>query len=215
MSTISELELANQSLREAVETRIAVAEAACCEGMPLCRAVDTRGPLVDPDVLEADEDELLEPQCVAAMDGAALEQAWAAVKARHDEVIGRLAGEPARTVREQRVYGKDGELAGAGEEGVTPAEALLRAAIDTTAARRAVYGPPTKHFSITVGLLNAAFSARIAERVAAGQPPFTLTDWPIIMLLDKVAREMGPGHNSDTAVDLCGYSATLAECKAC
>lgn len=93
-------------------------------------------------------------------------------------------------------------------------EALLLEAAATVAERRKSYGPCADHFTITIGLLNAAFRDKIAARLAAGLDPFELTDWPLVMMLDKCARYMGPGRSPDCAVDLAGYAGTLRECEA-
>lgn len=209
MATIAELERANDELRAAVESRLAVAEAACCEGSPLCHTIDTRGPLPDPDRVIADDDELLdEPRCVNAMDPAALEQAWASVKARYQAI--QPEREPAaEPERRPRVFSSAGPV----EAVPTPAESLLRTAIDTIRDRRGTYGPPQEHFRITVGLLNAAFADKFRRRLDAGELPFSVDDWPIVMALDKIARDMGPRPSLDTPIDLAGYAATLAECR--
>lgn len=94
-----------------------------------------------------------------------------------------------------------------------PSEALLLEAAATVADRRQTYGPCTDHFTITIGLLNAAFAHKLRARLAAGLEPFELTDWPLIMSLDKVARYMGPGRSPDCAVDLAGYAGCLRECE--
>lgn len=94
-----------------------------------------------------------------------------------------------------------------------PSESLLLEAATTVAARRQTYGPCADHFTITVGLLNEAFAAKLRARLAAGLEPFELTDWPLIMTLDKVARYMGPGRSPDCAVDLAGYAGCLRECE--
>ncbi len=202
MGTISELERANHELRAAVEGRLAVAEAACCEGAPLCQTIDTRGPLADPDREIAEDDELLEdaPRCVAAMDEGAMAAAWDAIKEKHNAMHERI--------KEPRVFATPASAE------VTPAERLLQTAIATIRDRRGTYGPPRDHFAITIGLLNAAFAERIRRRLAAGAPPFALDDWPIIMTLDKIARDTGgPRQSADTPIDLAGYAATLAECR--
>lgn len=210
MSTIANLERANDDLRAAVEGRIAAAEAACCEGVPLCQTIDTRGPMTTPDQEIAEDDELLDGHCVAVAEPEAMESAWAAIKAKHAELHRSLAGPT--TEERCRVFSAAGPVS-PGETRQSPAERLLQTAIDTVRQRRGTYGPPTEHFRITVGLLNAAFAEKIRHRLDAGELPFTLDDWPIVMLLDKVARDMGPGKSADTPVDLAGYAATLAECR--
>lgn len=82
----------------------------------------------------------------------------------------------------------------------TPAEQLLQSALEAVRDRRAKYGPPTSHFTITVNLVNAAFGTT-----------FTPADWAVIMVLDKIARHMGPNKTDDTPIDVAGYAACLAE----
>jgi hypothetical protein len=95
-----------------------------------------------------------------------------------------------------------------------PSERLLLEAAATVAERRKTYGPCAEHFTITIGLLNAALGPAIRARVAAGREPLELTDWPLVMILDKVARYTGGGGRSrDCAVDLAGYAGTLRECE--
>ena len=90
-------------------------------------------------------------------------------------------------------------------DSLTPAERLLSSAIDAVRERRASYGHPRDHFARTVGMINAAFSHKLRE-------PFDVADWPLIMVLDKIARHTGDGaKTSDTPIDLAGYAATLAE----
>lgn len=82
----------------------------------------------------------------------------------------------------------------------TPSEQLLMNALAAVRDRRAKYGPPTSHFTITVNLVNAAFGTT-----------FTAADWAVIMVLDKIARHMGPNKTDDTPIDVAGYAACLAE----
>jgi hypothetical protein len=84
--------------------------------------------------------------------------------------------------------------------GDTPAEQLLLSALAAVRDRRSKYGPPTEHFTITANLVNAAFGTT-----------FTAADWAVIMVLDKVARHMGPTKTDDTPIDVAGYAACLAE----
>lgn len=213
MSTMAELERANGELRAAVEQRIAAAEAACCEGVPSCTRIDTRGPMADPDQVEAEDEELFAGRCVNGMTQEAAEAAWAAIKGRYDEMHERIAAAREEQKAPPRVFSAAGPTTTA-EAFPSPAEALLRTAAETVRQRRATYGPPTDHFRITVGLLNAAFTERLRARLEAGEPPFRVDDWPIIMLLDKVARDMGPRQSADTPIDLAGYAGTLAETRA-
>ena len=84
---------------------------------------------------------------------------------------------------------------------------LLEQATAAVRDRHAVYGPPTAHFARTVGMVNSLF-ADVLKR------PLTTSDWARIMLLDKLARDLGPRPHPDNAVDLAGYAACLAECNA-
>jgi hypothetical protein len=84
---------------------------------------------------------------------------------------------------------------------------LLEQATAAVKDRHAVYGPPTGHFARTVGMVNSLF-ADVLRR------PLTTADWARIMILDKLARDLGPRPHPDNAVDLAGYAACLAECQA-
>jgi hypothetical protein len=84
---------------------------------------------------------------------------------------------------------------------------LLEQATAAVKDRHAVYGPPTAHFARTVGMVNSLF-ADVLRR------PLTTADWARIMILDKLARDLGPKPHADNAVDLAGYAACLAECQA-
>jgi len=84
---------------------------------------------------------------------------------------------------------------------------LLDTARAAVLDRHRVYGPPQEHFARTVGMVNSLF-ASVLKR------PLTTSDWARIMLLDKLARDLGPRPHPDNAVDLAGYAACLAECNA-
>jgi hypothetical protein len=84
---------------------------------------------------------------------------------------------------------------------------LLDTARAAVLDRHRVYGPPQEHFARTVGMVNSLF-ASVLKR------PLTTSDWARIMLLDKLARDLGPKPHPDNAVDLAGYAACLAECNA-
>lgn len=90
---------------------------------------------------------------------------------------------------------------------VSPAEEMLRQTIAVIQQRRAKYGAPLDHWTRTVGMLNAAFGSVLRR-------PLTVEEWGIIMVLDKVARYMGPESTPDGPVDLAGYAACLAEVEA-
>lgn len=81
-----------------------------------------------------------------------------------------------------------------------PAARLLLNALEAVRQRRKTYGPPADHFSITVALVNAAFGTS-----------FTAADWATIMILDKVARQRGPGATPDNDIDIAGYAACRHE----
>jgi hypothetical protein len=92
-------------------------------------------------------------------------------------------------------------------EGPPVAVQLLDTARAAVLDRHRVYGPPQEHFQRTVGMVNSLF-ASVLKR------PLTTSDWARIMLLDKLARDLGPKPHPDNAVDLAGYAACLAECNA-
>jgi hypothetical protein len=92
-------------------------------------------------------------------------------------------------------------------EGPPVAVQLLDTARAAVLDRHRVYGPPQEHFQRTVGMVNSLF-ASVLKR------PLTTSDWARIMLLDKLARDLGPRPHPDNAVDLAGYAACLAECQA-
>ena len=85
---------------------------------------------------------------------------------------------------------------------VSPAEQTLRDAIATIRDRHGKYGPPTEHFARTASLVNAAFGTT-----------FTPADWALVMVLDKIARQMGPAATDDAAIDIAGYAACHQECR--
>ena len=84
---------------------------------------------------------------------------------------------------------------------------LLDTAKAAVLDRHRVYGPPQEHFARTVGMVNSLFASVLRR-------PLTTADWARIMLLDKLARDLGPRPHPDNAVDLAGYAACLAECQA-
>jgi hypothetical protein len=83
---------------------------------------------------------------------------------------------------------------------------LLEEAIRIVRERGDDYGKPGDHFSITIGMLNAAFARKLRE-------PLTTADWPIIMVCDKIAREQHKPKR-DNACDMAGYAACLGEIRA-
>jgi hypothetical protein len=85
----------------------------------------------------------------------------------------------------------------------TPAERTLHEAIAAVRDRHGKYGPPTEHFGRTASLVNAAFGTS-----------FTAADWALVMVLDKIARQLGTGQaTDDAAIDICGYAACHQECR--
>ena len=84
---------------------------------------------------------------------------------------------------------------------------LLDTARAAVLDRHQVYGPPQEHFARTAGAINALFGSILRR-------PITAADWGRMMIVDKLARDMGPRPHPDNAVDLAGYAACLAECQA-
>jgi hypothetical protein len=110
------------------------------------------------------------------------------------------------------VYGAMGDVAAMPDghqqtQEQTPAEQLCEKTAAVIRDRRPRYGGPQKHFSRTVGMINAAF-ADVLKR------PLTEADWAVIMVLDKVARFRGPGATVDGPIDIAGYAACLYEVMA-
>ena len=66
------------------------------------------------------------------------------------------------------------------------------------------YGPPVEHFARTIGMINALFAHKLKE-------PLTVSDWPQIMMCDKMARHQEKPIE-DNSVDCAGYSACWYEC---
>jgi hypothetical protein len=84
-----------------------------------------------------------------------------------------------------------------------PAVKTLHDAIAAVRDRHGKYGPPSEHFSRTASLVNAAFGTT-----------FTAADWALVMVLDKIARQLGNGQQTDdAAVDIAGYAACHQECR--
>ncbi|NBX74058.1 MAG: hypothetical protein EBQ89_07140 [Alphaproteobacteria bacterium] len=84
----------------------------------------------------------------------------------------------------------------------TTAERTLHQALEAVRDRHGKYGPPTEHFARTAAMVNAAFGTT-----------FTSADWALIMVLDKVARQLGTEATADAAVDIAGYAACHQECR--
>lgn len=77
---------------------------------------------------------------------------------------------------------------------------LEEAAKATGGDRPGEYGHPLDHFQLTVDLVNARFASKLRE-------PFTVEDWPIVMVLDKLARH-AHRRQRDSLVDVAGYART-------
>lgn len=132
-----------------------------------------------------------EMEQVGGMTQEQMEAAWSAVRARHQAVHQAIA-KPHEAKREED----------------PPAAALLMKAYEAVHARRSQYGPPLEHFARTVGMVNAAFGHKLRE-------PLTAADWALVMVLDKIARHLGPGRSSatDSLVDIAGYAGCCAEAE--
>lgn len=86
-----------------------------------------------------------------------------------------------------------------------PKEQLLQATTDAVVERGRSYGKSTLHFARTVGAINAVFRHKFNEDL-------TPSDWAMMMMIDKIAREQN-SPKWDNAVDMAGYAACLAECR--
>ena len=124
-----------------------------------------------------------------------------------DHILRGAAEIEGRRYLGDEVEREDGPVIEADPAGPSAAVALLDTARAAVMDRHAVYGPPIEHYSRTIGMFNALFSAYLIR-------PLTASDWPRIMMLDKLARDLGPKPHPDNAVDLAGYAACLAECEA-
>jgi hypothetical protein len=84
----------------------------------------------------------------------------------------------------------------------TRAEQALHNALAAVRDRHGKYGPPSQHFGRTASMVNAAFGTT-----------FSASDWALVMVLDKIARQLGPGATADAAIDIAGYAACHEECR--
>jgi len=83
------------------------------------------------------------------------------------------------------------------------ADDLLSHVAGVIAERRATYGPATEHFARTVGAANAILAGKL-------RTPLTVSDWAVLMILDKLARSQGDAPTADTVVDVIGYGVCMA-----
>lgn len=194
---MTQLEEANQALRDAVAERLANTAAddpkltgytppeSCCEGGKCHTPTDGLA-----ETLSVIGDRLRDAQ-----------------REIPDDWI--LRGD--RELREQRLRG-DGVMNAPSEtyaewkpeafQPQTAAHETLNHAIAAVLDRHQKYGPPTEHFARTAALVNAAFGTS-----------FTAADWALVMVLDKVSRQRGPAATHDAAVDIAGYAACHQECR--
>lgn len=108
---------------------------------------------------------------------------------------------PTAGMRWQRADAKTNPGAAAGEIINATHESILEEAIRITSAdRQNDYGHPADHFARTIGAINAIFADKLRE-------PFAVSDWPLILTLDKVSRESNK-HKRDNLVDMAGYART-------
>jgi hypothetical protein len=132
------------------------------------------------------------------MTAATLERANEALRSAVEE---RLAGQPA-CCEGTRMRNDNYAEWEPGFAEQTPAVKTLHDAIAAVRDRHGKYGPPTEHFARTSALVNAAFGTT-----------FTAADWALVMVLDKIARQLGPQATNDAAIDIAGYAACHQECR--
>lgn len=82
-----------------------------------------------------------------------------------------------------------------------PESVVMEAERLTNGPRQADYGHPEDDFSKVVGMINAAFADKLAI-------PLDAADWPLIMVMAKIARERNRPKR-DNLVDIAGYANTL------
>jgi hypothetical protein len=70
---------------------------------------------------------------------------------------------------------------------------------EITDERQATYGPPQEHFARTVAILNTLGFRRYGREL-------DITDWPQIMIADKLARACNSPHFKDHRKDVQGYA---------
>ena len=186
--------LAADSLRLLTERKTLMSAIADLEeqNAALRNAVETR--------LAGNDDDAVEPTSIDDPGEAAIPVDWILQGERelHDEQP-RQTGDGVMNAPAARLYQEP--------EAQNAAERLLLDALAVIRDRRPLYGGPREHFRRTVGMINAAFRDVLNR-------PLTMSDWALIMTLDKVARFLGPTKTSDQITDLAGYAACLAECEA-
>ena len=84
----------------------------------------------------------------------------------------------------------------------TAAEQMLEQSIAAVRDRHGKYGPPAEHFARTAAMVNSAFGTK-----------FTASDWALVMILDKVSRQLGAAATDDGGIDIAGYAACHQECR--
>jgi hypothetical protein len=190
MSSIAELEADNKALREAVAARLGstdTVESTHRGYSPMAASLAGCKPAQEAAARCFDTTSKPAPADAADSDTPSIPEDW--ILRGHRELEG------------QRQRG-DGILAATPDDDVSPAERMLLDAAAAVRDRRRRYGPPRDHFTITVGLINAAFGTS-----------FRPEDWATIMQLDKIARSRGPSDHPDNNIDAAGYAACRAECR--
>lgn len=91
-----------------------------------------------------------------------------------------------------------------------PGTILEEAARLTSADRNKVYGHPRLHFACTAAMVQAYLIRRGWTPPEGG---FLPSDWPVVMMIDKIARSAGNltargALHRDSLVDIAGYART-------
>lgn len=88
-----------------------------------------------------------------------------------------------------------------GDEYAKGGETILEEAVRITSRdRQDDYGHPRHHFKRTIDAINAIFADRLKR-------PFEVSDWPLILILDKVSRQSNKSKR-DNLTDIAGYART-------
>tara|TARA_R100000458_G_C8190881_1_gene184623 strand:- start:51 stop:338 length:288 start_codon:yes stop_codon:yes gene_type:complete len=86
-----------------------------------------------------------------------------------------------------------------------PKQDILAKACQIVADRGDDYGPPSEHFARTIDAINSVFRDKLKE-------PFTPSEWGMMMVIDKLAREQEvPKY--DNLLDIIGYAACVHQCR--